>query len=251
MEQRSSCEASKSSPSQEIPHISYPTKLHRHVYNYLLLVPLQSHINPVHAHLSYSFQIYSLLSYIFVFSSSKWSFSTDFPTKTLYAFPFLIIHATGPTHVILLDLITLILFVMHYKSCSSLCCEAKQDLFFCFQNYSINYWISEGVPRRKIVMGMPLYGQSFQLAEASTNGLNARAPGPGQAGEFTRAAGFLAYYEVCRSCLIVPVDSARIHCSFQFCKCFSPSPSIRLTHEDDLAICARLLSGLYFCEFLM
>nr|CAD7402605.1 unnamed protein product [Timema poppensis] len=65
------------------------------------------------------------------------------------------------------------------------------------QNYSINYWISEGVPRRKIVMGMPLYGQSFQLAQASTNGLNSRAPGPGQAGEFTRAAGFLAYYEIC------------------------------------------------------
>ena len=73
----------------------------------------------------------------------------------------------------------------------------------CFQNYSINYWISEGVPPRKIVMGMPLYGQSFQLAEASTNGLNARAPGPGEAGEFTRAAGFLAYYEVKRVIQIV------------------------------------------------
>jgi chitinase len=72
----------------------------------------------------------------------------------------------------------------------------KLNNIFFFQNYSINYWISEGVPRRKIVMGMPLYGQSFQLAERSTNGLNARAPGPGQAGEFTRAAGFLAYYEV-------------------------------------------------------
>jgi len=61
----------------------------------------------------------------------------------------------------------------------------------------MHYWISQGAPRRKLVMGMPLYGQSFQLAEASTNGLNARAPGPGQAGEFTRAAGFLAYYEIC------------------------------------------------------
>ncbi|PNF16877.1 putative chitinase 10 [Cryptotermes secundus] len=71
------------------------------------------------------------------------------------------------------------------------------DFFFFNANYSINYWISEGVPRRKIVMGMPLYGQSFQLADSSTNGLNARAPGPGQAGEFTRAAGFLAYYEIC------------------------------------------------------
>jgi chitinase len=46
-------------------------------------------------------------------------------------------------------------------------------------------------------MGMPLYGQSFTLADANHNGLNAKAPGPGQAGEFTRAAGFLAYYEIC------------------------------------------------------
>ncbi|CAH0555523.1 unnamed protein product [Brassicogethes aeneus] len=64
-------------------------------------------------------------------------------------------------------------------------------------NYSINYWISEGVPRRKIVMGMPLYGQSFMLGDEANNGLNAPAPGPGEAGEFTRAAGFLAYYEIC------------------------------------------------------
>lgn len=48
-------------------------------------------------------------------------------------------------------------------------------------------------------MGMPLYGQSFALADQKNNGLNAKAPGPGQAGEFTRAAGFLAYYEVCKS----------------------------------------------------
>lgn len=45
-------------------------------------------------------------------------------------------------------------------------------------------------------MGMPLYGQSFTLAQASSNGLNAPATGPGSAGEFTRAAGFLSYYEV-------------------------------------------------------
>ncbi|KAF5303798.1 hypothetical protein FQR65_LT08134 [Abscondita terminalis] len=64
-------------------------------------------------------------------------------------------------------------------------------------NYTINYWISSGASRRKIVLGMPLYGQSFQLENAANNGLNAKAPGPGQAGEFTRAAGFLAYYEIC------------------------------------------------------
>lgn len=46
-------------------------------------------------------------------------------------------------------------------------------------------------------MGMPLYGQSFRLENKNNNGLNAKASGPGEAGEFTRAAGFLAYYEIC------------------------------------------------------
>ncbi|KAL1138265.1 hypothetical protein AAG570_009954, partial [Ranatra chinensis] len=76
--------------------------------------------------------------------------------------------------------------------------EHPEDDFYYFNaNYSINYWIDGGVPRRKIVMGMPLYGQGFTLADPNNHGLNAPAPGPSQAGEFTRAAGFLAYYEIC------------------------------------------------------
>ncbi|KAL1492113.1 hypothetical protein ABEB36_012603 [Hypothenemus hampei] len=71
--------------------------------------------------------------------------------------------------------------------------------FLLLQNFSIHYWISEGVPRRKIVMGMPLYGQAFRLENAANNGLNAKAPGPGEAGEYTKAAGFLAYYEICNN----------------------------------------------------
>lgn len=61
----------------------------------------------------------------------------------------------------------------------------------------MRYWIELGAPPSKLVMGMPLYGQSFTLADPKNNGLNAKAPGPGTAGEFTRAAGFLAYYEIC------------------------------------------------------
>ncbi|XP_044316703.1 probable chitinase 10 isoform X2 [Drosophila rhopaloa] len=71
------------------------------------------------------------------------------------------------------------------------------DFEYFNANFSLNYWIEKGAPSRKIVMGMPLYGQSFTLENASNNGLYAKAPGPGQAGEFTRAAGFLAYYEIC------------------------------------------------------
>ncbi len=45
-------------------------------------------------------------------------------------------------------------------------------------------------------MGMPLYGQAFSINDRSNHGLN--SPGSkGLAGQFTRAAGFLAYYEIC------------------------------------------------------
>lgn len=64
-------------------------------------------------------------------------------------------------------------------------------------NFSINYWIQKGAPSRKLVMGLPLYGQSFSLADVNKRGLNDKTYGPGEAGEFTRAGGFLAYYEIC------------------------------------------------------
>ena len=43
---------------------------------------------------------------------------------------------------------------------------------------------------------MPMYGQSFSLADNSNHGLNAPTYGGGEAGDYTRARGFLSYYEV-------------------------------------------------------
>lgn len=71
----------------------------------------------------------------------------------------------------------------------------KYDYFNA--NFTINYWIEKGAPAKKLVMGMPMYGQSFGLSDASNRGLNAKAYGPGDAGRYTRQAGFLAYYEIC------------------------------------------------------
>ena len=39
----------------------------------------------------------------------------------------------------------------------------------------MNYWVESGAPKKKLVMGMPLYGQSFTLTKAENHGLNAAA----------------------------------------------------------------------------
>lgn len=64
-------------------------------------------------------------------------------------------------------------------------------------NFSINYWIANGADPKKLVMGMPMYGQSFSLAENKVHNLNSPTYGGGEAGDATRARGFLSYYEIC------------------------------------------------------
>ena len=71
--------------------------------------------------------------------------------------------------------------------------------FSLFQNYTIHYWIEMGAPAEKLILGMPLYGQAFTLDNPAEHGLNAPARQKGKAGQFTRAAGFLAYYEICHN----------------------------------------------------
>lgn len=62
--------------------------------------------------------------------------------------------------------------------------------------YGANYWRQLGMPANKIVVGIPCYGKSFTLQNPNQNGINAPASGPGHAGEFTKAEGTLAYYEI-------------------------------------------------------
>ena len=61
----------------------------------------------------------------------------------------------------------------------------------------MNYWHSKGADKKKLVMGMPMYGQTFTLGNPSEKGIGAAAPrGGGNKGRFTRQKGFASYYEV-------------------------------------------------------
>ncbi|XP_017086419.2 probable chitinase 10 [Drosophila eugracilis] len=64
-------------------------------------------------------------------------------------------------------------------------------------NFSIHYWLDRGTPPEKLIMGMPMYGQSYTLADQKHKSLNDKSLGPGKAGTYTRSGGFLAYYEIC------------------------------------------------------
>lgn len=70
----------------------------------------------------------------------------------------------------------------------------------------MHYWIEKGAPPSKLVMGMPMYGQTFTVESRRNSygkdqsvGLNSPASAGGEEGEYTRAKGFLSYYEVRKS----------------------------------------------------
>nr|XP_033321147.1 chitinase-3-like protein 1 isoform X1 [Megalopta genalis] len=64
---------------------------------------------------------------------------------------------------------------------------------------SVHYWLSQGAPADKLVLGIPSYGRTFTLANPGNNDVGAPTSGPGAAGPYTREAGILGYNEICES----------------------------------------------------
>ncbi len=65
-------------------------------------------------------------------------------------------------------------------------------------SFAAQMWTKLGTPKEKLVIGMPTYGRSFTLTDRSKYTVNSAAKDGGKAGEYTREAGFLAYYEICQ-----------------------------------------------------
>nr|AQR60113.1 chitinase 11 [Bactrocera dorsalis] len=60
-------------------------------------------------------------------------------------------------------------------------------------NYSVNWWLTNGLDRKKLVVGLPTYGHSFTLVSSLNNGVGAPAEDIGHCGSM----GFTSYSELC------------------------------------------------------
>lgn len=67
-------------------------------------------------------------------------------------------------------------------------------MFFC-QKSSINVWLNAGLPRNKLVVGIPAYGNTYETSPG-THMVGATAFGLGKEGQWSLQKGKLAYYEV-------------------------------------------------------
>ncbi|KAG5681663.1 hypothetical protein PVAND_011077 [Polypedilum vanderplanki] len=63
---------------------------------------------------------------------------------------------------------------------------------------SVTWWLNQGTPRNKLVVGMPSYGRSFTLRSAANNAIGAPATGAGNPGFLLNEPGFLGYNEICQ-----------------------------------------------------
>ncbi|XP_076044184.1 chitinase-3-like protein 1 [Oratosquilla oratoria] len=73
------------------------------------------------------------------------------------------------------------------------------DMIYFNVAFGAQYWIDLGVPKEKLVMGIPTYGRCFTLDDIKENGMLAHASEPGQKGPYTRIPGTMGYNEICES----------------------------------------------------
>ncbi|PNF19362.1 Acidic mammalian chitinase [Cryptotermes secundus] len=65
---------------------------------------------------------------------------------------------------------------------------------------AIQYWIKEGAPSEKVILGIGTYGRSFTLSSSVNDCIiGAPATGAGHAGPYTREGGNLGYNEICEN----------------------------------------------------
>ncbi|KAL2743966.1 chitinase-3-like protein 1 isoform X1 [Vespula maculifrons] len=62
---------------------------------------------------------------------------------------------------------------------------------------SVKYWLAQGAPPEKLILGVPFYGRSFTLRNVQQHAIGSPTTGAGTAGPYTREPGMLGYNEIC------------------------------------------------------
>ena len=67
------------------------------------------------------------------------------------------------------------------------------------KDWAVQYWIDQGAPKDKLILGLSFYGRSFKLQYGFESCPITETPviSGGKAGDYTREKGFFAYYEIC------------------------------------------------------
>jgi hypothetical protein len=99
---------------RERPSILWNPKVQYRLHKSPTLVPILSHINPIHTSPFYLRSILILSTHLCLGLRSV-LFPSGFPTNTLHACHFLPIYVTWPANLILFNLIFLIIFGEEYK----------------------------------------------------------------------------------------------------------------------------------------
>jgi len=60
----------------------------------------------------------------------------------------------------------------------------------------VNYYLSNGIPPEKLVLGLATYGHSYTLKSTANNGPGAAISGAGKPSACTGEAGFISYFEI-------------------------------------------------------
>lgn len=67
---------------------------------------------------------------------------------------------------------------------------------FFFQSEMLNYYINQGIPLNKLLMGIPIYGRSWTLSDMKQHSLHSAAVDKGEPGPFRGFRGIYLYPDV-------------------------------------------------------